>query len=253
MSGSLLNILNQIFFFSKLFLRWGVHAFHFSIWKWRDFLAIGSSFSNRIHHRIRDLSSSHVACCVTVWTAGHLCNSHLVTNILMRSWGEMFAFFFLWLNNLLSFAGRAQSVMWRTLPTLLRCYPSHDFNHKVRVWVCDGALIFLAAGFQQILLKFEMCIAAASWAIVPWDEQHQTVSLLFTFRNVRERESELQSNTSLLTENYPRATCTSYWLHGFSLDLTVWFRIKYLAKDFRKVEPLCGSLLQAWHYKICKK
>lgn len=31
------------------------------------------------------------------------------------------------------------------------------------------------------------------------------------------------SNISLLTETYTRATCTSYWPHGFSLDLTMWF------------------------------
>lgn len=51
-------------FFSKLFLRWGMHAFRFSKCKWRGFLAFGSFFSNRIHHRIRDLFSSVLRHCL---------------------------------------------------------------------------------------------------------------------------------------------------------------------------------------------
>lgn len=49
------------------------------------------------------------------------------------------------------------------------------------------------------------------------------------------------SNTSLLTEYYPRATCASYWWHGFCLELTMWFRIKYLPKDFCQRIKLCTS------------
>lgn len=117
-------------------------------------------------------------------------------------------FFFLWLNNSLSFAGRAQSVMWRTPPTRLRCCPS---SACVSLWRCLlSSLIFLAAEFQLILLVFEMeCTHVHVCGLVGHCSSEMS--------NIRQRHfclhSEMSgsvnqsfsatSNTSLFTENYP--------------------------------------------------
>lgn len=58
------------FFFSKPFLRWGMHAFRFSKWKWRGFLALSSVLPSVIGS-IRESEICHAVCC-SVWSAGYL-------------------------------------------------------------------------------------------------------------------------------------------------------------------------------------